>query len=143
MSAPFPIESELQRPILDDQMLRIIELVEGSWRNIAATAWEGYLNVGPGYLYLDFALNFDVDTFEYAAVVGLPPQFRTARMWQEVVRKCEVYDPETEVVLVFHRYVDDDAITSLLQLTPRGMLPPPEAYAKRVDDTQEGSRLRS
>lgn len=142
MTAPFPIESEMQRPILDDQMLRIIELVEGSWRNIAATAWEGLLNVGPGYVYLDFALNFDVDAFDYAAVASLPPQFRGDRMWQEVARKCEVYDPETEVVLVFHRYVDDGAITSLLQSTPNGMLPPPEAYAKRVLDTQAGSRPR-
>lgn len=44
-----------QKPISDDDVLRIMELLDGAWLRLEAAAWQGYEGYGRGFLFMDFA----------------------------------------------------------------------------------------
>jgi hypothetical protein len=119
-------------PTIDDQMLRVLELVEGSWPMIAAAAWQGYVEHGRGSLMLDFAADFDSTMMPYVPAANLALLARRQQAWSQVASQCEVYEPTTEVVFVFNRLVDADVIASHRHPTPPAMPTPPVAFREFV-----------
>ena len=121
-------DNQLPDPSIDDQMLRVLELVEGSWPMIATAAWQGYLEHGRGFVMLDFAADFDADLMPYIPAANLKSLARRQPAWSQVASQCQAYEPAAEVVFVFYRFVDSDIIASCRQQTPPAMPTPPVAF---------------
>ena len=119
-------------PDIDDQMLRVLELVEGSWPMIATAAWQGYRDHGRGFVMLDFAAEFDSDMMPYVSAVEIESLACQQPAWSEVAAQCQAYEPSTEIVFVFSRFVDANVIASCRQPTPPTMPRPPVAFREFV-----------
>lgn len=125
--------------IPDQDVARIMELMDRSWDDVASEAWEGYLLSGRGCLFCDF----DAETTTYFAATS--PVIRATRdpMWRDVQLTCRVYNPEREVVMVLHHFLHETSSLGLKYPTPEGKLPPPIAHRRQVETAQVRDALQS
>lgn len=121
-----PLFGRSKRPkeveLSDYSVREIMEFIDERWIALAGHGWQGYDGAGRGFVFVDF------EDGETKYIPASNPHIANPRdpYWGDVRNKMKKYNPESEVVVVFHQFVPGNT-TSMQLSTPKGMPKPREA----------------